>query len=298
MPDGPSQSEDSNNVAVIGTGRMGQALSRALHTAGYKVTVWNRTVDRTVALARDGIQVAGSLVEAVDQATTVIVCVLDYPASNSLLFDERVEAGLAGKTLVQLTTGSPVEARATARWAHEHRVDYLDGAVCVYPKQIGTPSGLVAYSGEAGVFQKTQGKLAAFGRSLYVGEDVALASMAAMASVPLYHGALLGFLNGCALCSSQNVPLSAFAEIAIATLAVLDETVTDSTHRISTGSFDAQQTSIGTNAAAESLALATFREARVETALLVAFHRVFEKAVAAGYSSNDAAVMHNLFRLQ
>lgn len=60
-----------------------------------------------------------------------MVCVLDYPAVRELL--APVAESLRGRTLVNLTTGSPEQAREEAEWAAEHGIGYLDGAVMTTP---------------------------------------------------------------------------------------------------------------------------------------------------------------------
>ncbi len=51
-------------VGFIGTGRMGQAMARRLLDAGHDVAVYNRTRDKTKALADAGAKVLGSIGEA------------------------------------------------------------------------------------------------------------------------------------------------------------------------------------------------------------------------------------------
>lgn len=44
---------------------------------------------------------------------------------------------LAGRALVQLSTGSPAEARQFARWLNSNGIVVLDGAIMPYPEGIG-----------------------------------------------------------------------------------------------------------------------------------------------------------------
>jgi len=46
------------SVSVLGTGRMGSALSRALLHAGHRTTAWNRTPEKAAPLATLGAQLA------------------------------------------------------------------------------------------------------------------------------------------------------------------------------------------------------------------------------------------------
>jgi 3-hydroxyisobutyrate dehydrogenase-like beta-hydroxyacid dehydrogenase len=100
----------NHEVGVIGTGRMGSALATALHNKGFSTTVWNRTSSKTVALARLGLRVAQSLKAAALASGVIIVNVSDYSTTQQLLQDPGVASALAGKILVQLSSGTPQEA--------------------------------------------------------------------------------------------------------------------------------------------------------------------------------------------
>jgi len=95
----------AQTVSVIGLGAMGAALAKALLAAKHRVTVWNRTASKSVAFGEVGARIAHSVAEAIDASQVVIVCVLDYGASDSLLCTPDVAARLKGKTIIQLTTG-------------------------------------------------------------------------------------------------------------------------------------------------------------------------------------------------
>ena len=43
------------------------------------------------------------------------------------------ESALRGKVLVQLSSGTPDEAREMESWARPRGIDYLDGAIMNYP---------------------------------------------------------------------------------------------------------------------------------------------------------------------
>ena len=107
-------------VSVIGTGRMSSVLATGLFNAGFPTTVWNRTVAKTEPLARLELRVAQSL-EAAMAADVVIVNLSDYHTTGELVKDPEVASALAGKTIVQLTTGTPQEAGQMESWARQTR---------------------------------------------------------------------------------------------------------------------------------------------------------------------------------
>ena len=109
-------SPNKRPVTVIGLGLMGSALARTFLSAGLQLTVWNRTAEK--ARPFDGAsRVARSLGEACAAGSVIVVSLLDYKASDTLLRRPEVEGVLRSKVLVQLSTGTPADARNCERWA-------------------------------------------------------------------------------------------------------------------------------------------------------------------------------------
>lgn len=67
-------------VALLGTGTMGAGMARSMKRAGLDVTAWNRSRDKAEPLAEDGIDVAGSVAEAVRDADVVVTMLFDADA--------------------------------------------------------------------------------------------------------------------------------------------------------------------------------------------------------------------------
>ena len=75
------------NVAVAGLGQMGTAIAERLIGAGHQVTVYNRTLARTQALADQGAAVAESPAELWGAAEAVISMVADSAALEALMLN-------------------------------------------------------------------------------------------------------------------------------------------------------------------------------------------------------------------
>ena len=72
----------------------------------------------------------------------------DYDATREVLQSPGMSSELVGKTLVQLASGSPADARALAEWSKGAAVRYLDGAIASYPARIGDAPTIIFYSGD------------------------------------------------------------------------------------------------------------------------------------------------------
>jgi len=76
------------DIAVLGMGRMGQALAKRLLGGGHRVTVWNRTPGKAEEALAAGATEVGSVAEAVKGVEVVI---------TSLSADEAVRAVALGE---------------------------------------------------------------------------------------------------------------------------------------------------------------------------------------------------------
>ena len=120
--------EDAQKVSVLGLGLMGSAIARALLAKGHEVAVWNRSAGRSAHF--EGIsRVASSVSEACAASDVIVVCLLNCNAGNAVLRSHDIESVLPGRVLIQLTTGSPSDARRASKWADSCGADYLDGAI-------------------------------------------------------------------------------------------------------------------------------------------------------------------------
>ncbi|PZG49752.1 6-phosphogluconate dehydrogenase [Spongiactinospora gelatinilytica] len=173
-------------VTVLGLGAMGRALAEATLAAGHPTTVWNRSADKAADLVDRGAVRAATVAEAVGAAPVVIACVLDQPVLCEIL-DPAADA-LAGRALVNLTNGTPDEARRMAEWVAGHGADYLDGGIMAVPPMIGEPGALILYSGSREVFDRHRTVLDVLAEGDHLGADPGLAA--------LYDLALLGGMYG------------------------------------------------------------------------------------------------------
>ncbi|MBL8592599.1 MAG: NAD(P)-dependent oxidoreductase, partial [Devosia sp.] len=135
----------TQKITFLGLGAMGSALARAALTAKLDVTVWNRTPERADPLVAAGATAASGSTTAISAADLVVICLLDYPSVRAVL--DAAGASLNGKTILNLTNGTPEQARGLAAWAEAEGADYLDGGIMAIPPMIGRPETLILTSG-------------------------------------------------------------------------------------------------------------------------------------------------------
>lgn len=198
-----------SEVTVIGLGNMGSALAGALLENGRAVTVWNRSPEKAAPLVDMGATLAPSAAAAIETSPIIMVCVTDYAAANHIL--DGVAADLPGKMLVQFTTGSPQDARASEKWAHEQAAEYLDCAITGSPGSIGTPSAHILVAGREAVFQKAEPTLRLLAEDLdYKGEPIGLASAWEMVYIMHYYGMFLSLFHSVQICQAEGIRLEEY----------------------------------------------------------------------------------------
>ncbi|MEY2228872.1 MULTISPECIES: NAD(P)-dependent oxidoreductase [Streptomyces] len=190
-------------VTVIGLGPMGQAMTRALLTAGHPVTVWNRTAGRADGVVADGATLAATPGEAVEASDLVILSLTDYQAMYDIL--DSATASLAGRTLVNLSSDTPDRTRKAATWAAGHDAAFLTGGVMVPAPMVGTEAAFVYYSGPDEVMANHRAALAPFGTPKYLGEDPGLAQMMYQAQLAVFLTTLSALMHATAMLGAAGM---------------------------------------------------------------------------------------------
>jgi 3-hydroxyisobutyrate dehydrogenase len=119
-------------VAVVGTGRMGTAMTGRLRSGGADVIVYNRTRERAEkAASQTGADVADTAREAASSAGTVIVSLADDRAvDEAYIGNEGIIAGLnPGTVVADTSTIDPETARRIAHLVEEAGAGHLDSPV-------------------------------------------------------------------------------------------------------------------------------------------------------------------------
>ncbi len=203
-----------SDISQIGLGSMGAALTRAQIGAGRRVTVWNRTAGKMAPLAALGAEAAGSVARAVEASPVVMVCVDNYAITRRLLSDGDVVPHLAGRTVIQLSTGTPREARESEAWLKDCGAGYLDGAIASYPDGIGHPDGRILVCGSEAAFRRTDALFTCLGGDIrYLGENIAAAAALDLAELSENLGKYAGILHGARLCEAEGVGVDLMASL-------------------------------------------------------------------------------------
>ncbi|GGW64963.1 NAD(P)-dependent oxidoreductase [Streptomyces griseoloalbus] len=197
-------------VTVIGLGEMGAALAGAFLKAGHSTTVWNRTASKADPLVEQGAERAATAAEAAQASPVVIVCLLDYDSVHQVL--DPLGDALKGRTVYNLTNGTPEQARETAKWAADLGYDYIDGGIMAVPQIVGTDHAYVLYSGSnTESFERDKPVLSAMGDARFAGTDAGLASLLDLSLLAGMYGMLGGAMQAIAMVRSEGVNAQQFS---------------------------------------------------------------------------------------
>ena len=287
-------------ITILGAGRMGSALARALARAGHETTIWNRSREKALALADDGVRVAETLFEAVSASGVIVVNVTDYAATKALLRQPGVAEILSGKLILDLTSGTPEGAREAGRWTEAQGAHYLDGAILASPDFIGTEAGTILVSGPKDLFEASGDWLAAFGGNVkHTGDEIGLANALDSAVLSLMWGALFGALTSIAVCEAENIAVDELARQWRATAPVVDGLVANLIERTAAGRFKADAETLAT----VSPHVSTFRYLRelidahgIDATIADGQAAIFDKAIAAGHIDDDFAILSRFMK--
>ncbi|MAU21902.1 MAG: 2-hydroxy-3-oxopropionate reductase [Martelella sp.] len=158
-------------IAVLGTGLMGGPMAANLLGAGFQVTVWNRSAEKTAPLAAKGAGLAGNPARAVADADAVIVMLSSGPVCEDVLFGSGAAANAMrkGALLIVMSSIGMGEAEAMAERAQALGLRWLDA-----PVSGGTPAATngslsIMVGGQTVDVRAASPILSAMGRVVHIG---------------------------------------------------------------------------------------------------------------------------------
>jgi 3-hydroxyisobutyrate dehydrogenase-like beta-hydroxyacid dehydrogenase len=283
------------NISILGLGAMGQALSACLLKQGHTVIVWNRTPGRAAALIAEGARERKLAADAIAASDVTVICVLNYAAADSVI--DNAASAFSGRVLVNLTNGTPAQARATAKRVAELGADYLDGGIMATPPMIGGEHALILYSGSKAAFASHGASLDALGAANYLGADPGLASLHDLALLSGMYGLFAGFFQAIALVDSEGIRSGSFLELLRPWMTAMMGELPGYAEKIDSGKHGVDVVSnLGMQAASLDNILTATRQQGVATDLLDPMLKLFRQRADAGFGHEDISGIFELIR--
>ena len=281
-----------SEITVIGLGLMGAALARSIQRAGHALTVWNRSADKMQPLIDDGVAAAPDVVSAITASPVILICIDNYAVTEAIVKSDEVSPLLAGHTVVQLSTGTPREAREIAEWMKAHEISYLDGAILCGPPDIGTDTSQILLSGEEAAYERAGRLLGCLGGTVrYLGTNVSAASALDLAWLCDSYGRFLAVTHAACLCESEGVSVDDFA-----TLFEEDSSIRRYANIIHSRDFENCTATLRVWRAALQRIQAQGQDAGINTDFPDYVDGLLRKAVDAGYGEEHVTAMVKTLR--
>ena len=166
-----------SEITFIGLGAMGSAIARVLLENQCDITVWNRTEGKADKLVSLGAKKAQTISEAIDASPRIFICIDSYSSTSKLLEEEGVKLLLQGKAIVQMSTGTPSEAKEAETWLEKHGGNFLATTIMGLPSSIGKPEAQFLVAGHDKIFQDCEHYLKFLGHDIrYLGSNIGAAA--------------------------------------------------------------------------------------------------------------------------
>ena len=275
------------DITVIGLGAMGSTLAQAFLGAGHSTTVWNRTQNKMAPLVDLGANTAESVSEGLRASPITVVCVDNYDVSIELIIEEKAEDHLAGRVLIQLSTGTPKEAIDFGRRILGCDGMYLDGAIMAFPEGIGTEDAQFLLAGADDTYKRCKPILSCLGGDIrYLGSEVATPAVIDLAVLTQELATYIGAIHGANLCESENIGVDKFASVLpdghLAKVLV---------QTIHSNSFDTPEASMAVWGGVSNRIGAQARDAGISSEIPDFLSTLCKRGISAGLGGEDLAAL-------
>lgn len=211
----------AETIAFIGLGNMGQGMARRLLDAGFKLNLYNRTVEKAAALVDAGAERCETPADAVASDGVVMTMLADDRALEQVVYGE---AGIlsridVGGIHVSLSTISPLTAQAMAAAHAEQGATYLAAPVFGRPDAAAAGKLWVVTSGPDTAKSRVRPLLGTFSQGIFdFGDDIGAANTVKLAGNFLIVAAVEAMGEAFAMAEKRGVDRGRLSELFSATL--------------------------------------------------------------------------------
>jgi len=284
-------------ISVIGLGSMGAALARALVSKGFQVTVWNRNMEKAQPLIAADAIAAADAKAAIEASPVIVVCVSEYKVTRKILEADGVAPALKGRTLVQLSTGTPKDARELDTWAKQQGAYCLNGDIMAWPKQMGTDAATISVSGDADVYRQQEDVLRALaGNVVYLGAEPGASGGLFHAVLAYLAGSWIGFCHGALVAEKEGLRPEDLGILLEQISPILSAELKHMGEVIQHGRFSDPESTVKTTGEDLLLLVQQAKEAGINSELPEFAAKLFKQAMDAGYGQEEHAAVIKVLR--
>jgi 3-hydroxyisobutyrate dehydrogenase-like beta-hydroxyacid dehydrogenase len=167
-------------ISYLGLGTMGSGMVSNLLKAGFKLTVWNRSLEKCDPFARKGARVAATPAEAVSGVELVMYSLSDDQAVEDVVFGPQgiLTAIKPGQIAVDMSTVLPAMSLREQEAYTRCGVDFLDAPVFGSKNESAKAKLWIMAAGNKAIFNEVKPVLEHLGQTVhYFGQNGNAAAM-------------------------------------------------------------------------------------------------------------------------
>jgi 3-hydroxyisobutyrate dehydrogenase-like beta-hydroxyacid dehydrogenase len=183
--------EQRPRIGFVGLGIMGSRMARHFLDKGFPLTVWNRTVEKTASLVRQGAAVAHSPADVAARSDFMLTCLADPEALHAVASasDGLLGGAHRGLRWIETSTIGAQTSIELGELARRHGVDYLEAPVSGSRNAAENGSLLVMTGGPEPLHQVCEPVLSTFARRV-----IHVGPLGSAAVMKLVSNALIAFM--------------------------------------------------------------------------------------------------------
>ncbi len=201
------------NVALLGTGLLGQAVAERLHARGHSLSAYNRSLEKTVSLRQRGIRITSIAEQAMSTADVVLLLLSDASAIRAVLFDQATSGAIEGRTIIQMGTIGPSESRSIQREIERFGGRYLEAPVLGSIAEAHAGSLLIMVGATPEQYAEYEPLLRTMGSEVHLIGPVGKAAVLKLALNQLIASEMAAFALSLGLVRREGVAVESFMRV-------------------------------------------------------------------------------------
>ena len=200
-------------ITLLGTGLMGRPMGERVLTAGYHLTVFNRTPEKAEPLRSSGAEIAATAAKAIGSAECVILMLADGAAIREVLFSSEPAPDLRDRTVIQMGTISPADSVALEKEVLGRGGEYLEAPVLGSIPEASAGKLLIMVGASELQFDTWSSLLECFGSEPLLIGEVGKAAALKLALNQLIASLTVGFASSLGFVQSLGIEVELFMKV-------------------------------------------------------------------------------------
>ncbi len=278
-------------IGLIGTGLMGKPMGMRLLAAGFDLSVYNRTKEKTKELGEKGATVFESSKDLIEQTEIIILMLAHYEAIHDTLFSEN--ADLNSKTILQMSTISPKESAQLKTRIENSGGEYLEAPVLGSIPQASNGELIIMVGSSVPQFKSYKNILDVLGNKVLHAGEVPKAAALKLALNQLIVTETAAFSMSLGYVRNSNVDINIFMDI-LRGSALYAPTFDKKLDRYLNRNFDNPNFPVKHLLKDLNLISESFSSENINNLILEAEKPILQKAIEIGLGDKDYSALYNV----